>query len=149
MNQSEVERFKHGKSAERLIYEAIKSYSANGKIDVSLSNREIASRASIAYSTVNRHLPKLIEMGCVKAVGVSGHIGGVINTYRVLLPETLVVNKVFQPTTVSVATGTKSVAGVGVNSTKVKGNKPINNFSSSFESKQPIDGISLLLKNGK
>jgi predicted transcriptional regulator len=123
MYQEEVDRFKHGKSAERLIYEAIKSYSTNGKVDVSLSNREIASRASISYSTVNRHLPKLIELGYIKVVGNNGHIGGVINTYRVLLPETLIFSKVSQTATVSVATSTESVASVGIKSLKIKENE--------------------------
>lgn len=130
MYQNEVECFKHGKSAERLIYEAIKSYSANGKVEVSLSNREIASRASISYSTVNRHLPKLVELGYIKVVGASGHIGGVINTYKVLLSEVIYNNEVNHPATVSVATSPESVATIGIKTPKVKG-KLNNKFYSS------------------
>lgn len=119
MNQAEVECFKAGKSAERLIYEAIKSYSSNGKVETSLSNREIAERASISYSTVNRHLPKLVEMGLIKVVGGNGHIGGVINTYKVLLSETVNVATRIE----SVADSTESVASIGTKSHNIKSNK--------------------------
>lgn len=138
MYQEEVELFKNGKSSERLIYEAIKSYSSNGRSETSISNREIASRASISYSTVNRHLPRLIEMGYVEVVGKNGHIGGVINTYKVLQPKTLTYGEVSQTATVSVAISTKSVATVGVRTPKVKGNKINNEIEISQEEQDKL-----------
>lgn len=80
IQQNEIEHFPVGKQNERLIYESIKSYSANGKQEVTLSLREIAKRASISYSTVFRYLPNLIKMGMLERIGE--------NTYKVLLPET-------------------------------------------------------------
>ncbi|MFA6569804.1 MAG: hypothetical protein WCT77_01015 [Bacteroidota bacterium] len=88
ITQREIELFPKGKHNERLIYESIKSYSANGNREVTLSLRNIAKRASISYSTVSRFLPKVIEMGVIMLTGSSDHIGGRVNTYKVLLPET-------------------------------------------------------------
>ncbi|OIO12839.1 hypothetical protein COV53_03195 [Candidatus Gottesmanbacteria bacterium CG11_big_fil_rev_8_21_14_0_20_37_11] len=100
IQQAEVEQFTLGEHIERLIYEAIKSYCGNGKLNVGLSIRDIAKRATLSYSTVFRHLPNLLNKNIIKIVGQNKRLGGTVNVYQVLLTETL-----------SVADNQESVAG--------------------------------------
>jgi len=119
MQQAEVEQFTEIEFFERLIYESIKSYSGNAKLDVVLSVRQIAARATISYSTVSRFLPKLIAKGMIKIVGTKNRIGGPVNIYKVLLPATVSVatgnaldKKSVAVSKESVAVSKESVAGV-------------------------------------
>ena len=104
MQQKEVEQFSEGEHNERLIFESIKSYSGNGSVEVTLSLRDIALRATISYPTVFRCLPKLLanKSHMVQKVGEKHRIGGTVATYKVLLLETLKSKRVLRTETVSV-----------------------------------------------
>lgn len=84
MQQDEIESFLENETFERCIYESIKSYSGNGKLNVGLSLREIAKRATMNFMTVKRYLPKLINKGMVKIVGSKTRTGGTVKVYQVV-----------------------------------------------------------------
>lgn len=110
MWQGEIEQFAEGQHNERLIYESIKSHSGNGKLEVALSFRDISKRANISYSSVSRFLPSLLDKGVVKVTGSKSKIGGKVNIYKVLLPETVSVANRNTYSKESVAEMQKSVA---------------------------------------
>lgn len=147
MQQDEIEQFSEVEYFERLIYESIKSYSGNAKLDIVLSVRQIAARATISYSTVSRFLPKLIAKEMVKIVGTKNRVGGQVNIYRVLLPATVSVatgntldEKSVAVSKESVAVSQKSVAGVASTPLQPNNLKPKeeNNYFSQEVKQRPL-----------
>lgn len=77
------------------VYSAIKSFCANGRNEVGLSDREIAYRAVVSDSTVLRTIPGLIDLGLLKITGGSTRRGGTVKVYKVLQPEAVNGGKCF------------------------------------------------------
>lgn len=125
MQQKEIEAF--NSPFERLVYEAIKSFCGNGKIEGEASYFEIATRANVSKMTVARYLPLLIKMGLVKIIGKIKRVGGTVNKYRVF-PETVksvtgsdsLLEKSVTQRYESVTPSGESVTGVGTKSSNIK-----------------------------
>jgi predicted transcriptional regulator len=74
---------------ERLVYEAVKSFCANGRIEAACSTREIAKRATLSQTTVYRYLTVLLSRGFIIQTGSEGKVGGTVPVYKVIPPESV------------------------------------------------------------
>ena len=131
LQESEIMSFKN--PFERLVYESIKSFCGNGKIEAALSTREIASRANVSHMTVREYLPILLGRGFIKITGEEKRVGGSVPRYKVYAPLTVSVSPSYtlskesvSPAAKSVSPRSESVSGVGTKSYKVKSNKVSN-----------------------
>ncbi len=87
MYRDEISQFNN--PFERLIYEAVKSFCANGKIEAACSTREIAKRATLSQTTVFRYLTVLLSKGYIIKMGTKGKVGGTVPVYKVIPPESV------------------------------------------------------------
>lgn len=117
MFQNEVKVFDN--PYERLVYEAVKSFCGNGKIEAACSTREIAKRASVSQTTVYRFIPLLISKNYISQVGELERIGGTIPIYKVILAES-----------VSDSWGKRTDSTPALNKNNIKDNK--NNYKKAI-----------------
>lgn len=136
MWEDEINMFKVGELFERAIYESIKSYCGNGKLEIDLSSRQIAARANVSYMSVQRYLPNLLKKGMVTITGKKPRVGGVVNIYKVALADTLTGTGRATKKEKTGTTREESGTGVGMEPISIKVKRNINtkenNLSSSI-----------------
>lgn len=79
--QSELEKLQS--EAQLDVYQAIKSFSANGSIVIALSSSDIATRCHLSARQARRIVPDLISLGMTEIVGHEKRRGGSVPIYKV------------------------------------------------------------------